>query len=96
MGKDNKVIGGIDLESLATYVVDVFDQANTNNVIENLGTRGKMVKEAIAELRFRINSDGQKTILSGDQVGEHITEIVPREITWMEGRSGQQPTNFNE
>jgi len=76
--ENNKYIIGTDLESLATNVVDMFDQSNTSNLIENLGTRGVILKEAIAELRFKLNSEEQKTILTGDQVGENITEIISR------------------
>jgi hypothetical protein len=81
--ENNKDIIGTDLESLAINVVDMFDQANTNNAVENLGTRGSILKEAVAELRFKINSEEQKTILKGDQVGENVTEIVARERHWV-------------
>ena len=85
MEKENKKdILGTDLESLATNVVDMFDQANTNNAIERLGFGGKILKKAIADLRFKINSEGQKTILNGDQVDEHVTELIPKERHWVE------------
>lgn len=51
-------------------VIDMFDQANTNNaIIENLGSRGQVLLEAISDLRDTINRGGQKTILNRDQVG---------------------------
>jgi len=82
--EDNKDIIGTDLASLAINVVDMFDQANTNDVIQKLGSRGVILKEAIAELRFTLNLEGQKTLLTGDQVGEHVTEIIPRERKWVQ------------
>jgi len=77
--ENSEDIIGIDLESLATNVVDLFDQANTASAIENLGSRGALLKQAIAGLRFKLNSEKQRTILTGDQVGENVTEVIPRE-----------------
>jgi len=62
----------------------MFDQANTNRIIEKLGSRGLILKDAIADLRFKLNEGEQKTILRGDQVGEHVTELKPFERVFRE------------
>ncbi|MBI2596356.1 hypothetical protein HYW46_06505 [Candidatus Daviesbacteria bacterium] len=51
----------------AVYVIDMFDQANTNHAIENLGSRGYILKDAIERLRIIFNSDHQRTILDSEQ-----------------------------
>ena len=56
--------------SLAVDVVDMFDQANTNKAIEQLGRRGVILKNAIAKLRASLNLEQQKTLLKADQVDE--------------------------
>ena len=53
----------------AVNVVDMFDQANTNQKVEKLGSRGEILKEAVERLRGIVNKDAQRTILSRDQFG---------------------------
>jgi len=47
----------------AVNVVNMFDQANTNDVIKNLGNRGESVHKAINDLRDLLNKDEKQTIL---------------------------------
>lgn len=55
-------------EEAAINVVNMFDQVNTNDTVENIGSRGMLLKGAIDDLRAIINEKEQKTILSQDQV----------------------------
>lgn len=50
----------------AVDVVDMFDQANTNKMLE-IGYRGSYLKKAIEELRAILNQHTQLTILSREQ-----------------------------
>jgi len=56
-----------EIRKAAANVVDMFDQANTGNAIENLGSRGRLLKEAIRILRRALNRDSQQTALSEEQ-----------------------------
>lgn len=51
------------LRALAAYVCDVFDQADTSHAIENLGSRGKIVRDAIEELKQVVIDAGGKVAL---------------------------------
>ncbi len=51
----------------ANDVVNAFDQANTNHAVEQLGSRGEILKTRIEELRGIVNRRGQRTILSKEQ-----------------------------
>jgi hypothetical protein len=51
----------------AVRVVDMYDQANTGNAVQNLGTRGAILDEAIEELREILNRDKQRTALTAEQ-----------------------------
>lgn len=68
------------LESAATWVVDLFDQANTGHAIELMGSRGEILKGAIEDLRNILNSDSQKTILDTKQANESIRPLRPNEV----------------
>jgi len=68
------------LESAATWVVDLFDQANTSHAVELLGSRGEILKGAIEDLRNILNADSQKTILDGRQANESIRPLRPDEV----------------
>lgn len=46
------------LLAFAAYVCDVFDQADTNHAIEDLGPRGKIARDAIEELKQVIIDSG--------------------------------------
>lgn len=59
-----------DLYRLAADVVDMFDQANTNHQIENIGSRGQLLKTSISKLRRKLNLDEQRTVLNSNQMGE--------------------------
>ncbi|MCK4799389.1 hypothetical protein KAS31_00245 [Candidatus Parcubacteria bacterium] len=48
-------------------VVNAFDQANTNGAIENMGSRGVILRDAIKDLRENLNSDGKSTFLTNEQ-----------------------------
>lgn len=52
---------------LATYVVNAFDQANTNKAIVNLGSRGCILRDAVNELRQELNKEVQRTILTYEE-----------------------------
>lgn len=54
----------LDLTKAAVNVVNMFDQANTNKTVEQLGTRGQLLKEAVERLRDIVNKDTKRTILS--------------------------------
>lgn len=56
------------LQQLAVDVVDMFDQANTGKTIENLGSRGEELRNAVQRLRKHLNKKSQTTILSAQQV----------------------------
>lgn len=66
--RDIRKTSVIDLEESAIYVVNMFDQANTGGAVENLGSRGRLLKQAIEELRVVINKHRKKTILTSKQV----------------------------
>jgi hypothetical protein len=51
----------------AIWVVDAFDQANTNNVVVNTGSRGCILRDAINDLREALNKWTQRTILTHEQ-----------------------------
>ncbi len=51
----------------AKDVVDAFDQANTNRAVEQLGSRGEILKTHIEKLREIVNRRGQRTILSKEE-----------------------------
>lgn len=51
----------------ATWVVNAFDQANTAQAIQRLGSRGEILRDAIADLRAILNEDKQKTILTQEE-----------------------------
>ena len=51
----------------AIRVVNAFDQANTNGAIENMGSRGVILRDAIKDLRENLNSDGKNTWLTNEQ-----------------------------
>lgn len=52
-----------NLEKAAVAVIDMFDQANTNDAIVRLGSRGQLLQKAISDMRKIVNTNGQKTIL---------------------------------
>lgn len=52
----------------AIAAVNLFDQANTGRAIELLGSRGKIAKDAIDDLRDIINKDGKLTMLTREQI----------------------------
>lgn len=54
------------LIELAVDVVDAFDQANTNKMVE-IGPYGSTLKGAVEKLRELLNKDKQRTILSKEQ-----------------------------
>lgn len=56
-----------ELEQAGVEVVDLFDQANTGNTIETMGSRGEILASAINGLRLVLNRSGQKTILTEEQ-----------------------------
>jgi len=41
----------------AAWVVMMFDQANTNSAVENLGSRGKILNKSVEDLRKVIGQD---------------------------------------
>jgi len=41
----------VELEHLAQWVVTLYDQANTNNAVRNLGDRARYLNRAIEDLR---------------------------------------------
>lgn len=47
----------------AVWVVNMFDQANTNSVIYNLGSRGALASDAVDDLRADLVSVGLFPIL---------------------------------
>ena len=58
------------LEQAAIWVIDLYDQANTGGaLIKNASNpnRGRILKEAIEDLRAVLNRDQQKTILTAEQ-----------------------------
>lgn len=65
----------------AVTVVNMFDQANTNGAIESLGSRGRLLKEAIENLRADLNATGKRTILDAYQAKSVIRPIRPEEVT---------------
>ena len=40
-----------ELEELAMWVVTLYDQANTNQAVEELGSRGQLLNRAIEDLK---------------------------------------------
>jgi len=56
------------IEEAAIWVVDLFDQANTNHAIQNLGSRGNILFDAINDLRRALNKNGKMTALTEEQV----------------------------
>ena len=52
----------------AVNVVDMFDQVNTNKMVEKLGKRGELLKDAVERLREAVNVDIQRTVLTKAQV----------------------------
>lgn len=56
-----------DLLNKAITTVNLFDQANTGCMIENLGYRGKILAVAINDLRDKINEKEKLTILTIEQ-----------------------------
>ena len=42
----------------AKWVVTLFDQANTNKAIENLGSRGELLASAVEDLRKSLKDSG--------------------------------------
>jgi hypothetical protein len=60
------------LQKLAGNVVDMFDQANTGKVIERLGHRGNVLKQAIEDLRREVNKKQKVTILTWEQANEPL------------------------
>lgn len=57
-----------EFENLAVNVVNMFDQANTNNAVERLGSRGIILRNAVNELRRELNRIEKLTILGEDDV----------------------------
>ncbi len=52
----------------AINTVNMFDQANTNKIVERLGNqRGWLLKDAIEKLREVVNEGTQRTILSKEE-----------------------------
>ncbi len=51
----------------AVFVVDAFDQANTGGAIENTGSRGMILRDAVNDLRRELNRDIKRTILTCDE-----------------------------
>ena len=60
------------VEKAAAWAVDAFDQANTNAAIESLGSRGKILSEAINDLRRLLNKKKQITILNDKDIEEIV------------------------
>ncbi|MFA5829249.1 MAG: hypothetical protein WC843_02025 [Candidatus Gracilibacteria bacterium] len=58
------------VDEAAKWVVDLFDQANTGGAIENMGSRGQEVSNAIDDLRRALNRDGKKTVIDDQQMVE--------------------------
>ena len=61
----------VDIQKLITdavNVVDMFDQADANDIVENIGSRGILLVKAVEDLRRTLNQDRQRTALSTDQV----------------------------
>ena len=69
-GNQNQLERELSVLDAAANVVNMFDQVNTNHAIENLGNRGTLLKDAVSELRKKLNSDNQKTALNSKQAGE--------------------------
>ena len=57
------------LEEAAIWVVDLFDQANTGGFIEQR-SRGKILAEAVDDLRRILNVVKKKTTLDQDQIDQ--------------------------
>jgi hypothetical protein len=71
-----------DIIEEAKWVILMFDQANTNGVIEHIGSRGQLLKEAVEDLRVAMTRQG----------------IDPGETRnpgeWMEGWTNSMPDSL--
>jgi hypothetical protein len=54
----------------AAAVVNLFDQANTNNAVIRMGDRGQLLSSAVNDLRAVLNRYRQMTILTQEQVDD--------------------------
>ena len=68
----NLLLGGSEMSqtlgSAAVHVVDMFDQANTNKMVEKLGKRGELLRDAVEILRGIVNEGVQRTVLTGAEI----------------------------